>query len=129
MTTDNPTVAALLAAVRADPEDWDARRVLADALEEAGDLVAANGQRWQARERKWPLPNGAEWAWGWIDDPGGAQLHWRVPTDVMVTLMGGWRSTGVLSVQRGFFNADHAEFAIASALWDLGILVRSDHAD
>jgi uncharacterized protein (TIGR02996 family) len=35
-----------------NPADWDTRLLYADWLEEQGQHVRANGQRWQARERK-----------------------------------------------------------------------------
>lgn len=34
------------------PDDWDTRLVYADWLDEEGDHVAANGQRWQAHNHK-----------------------------------------------------------------------------
>lgn len=40
------------------PDDWDARLVLADLMEEHDDHVGAEGQRWQAAKRKHPVDTG-----------------------------------------------------------------------
>jgi hypothetical protein len=45
---------ALHAALDADPSDAVTRLQLADLMDEAGDRVAARGQRWQAEHGKWP---------------------------------------------------------------------------
>jgi hypothetical protein len=53
----------LHAALDAGPSDAATRLMLADVLEDAGEGVAARGQRWQAREGKWPVgaPGGHRW--------------------------------------------------------------------
>jgi hypothetical protein len=59
----------LLAAVHRrldeEPADWQARRELADLLEEAGDLAGAACQRWMAAARKHPCVSHELWWWPW----------------------------------------------------------------
>jgi hypothetical protein len=70
---------ALHAALNADPSDAATRLMLADLLEDAGDRVAAQGQRWQAKYGRWPehcrdTGHAEDWRW-WdakhsaMDDP------------------------------------------------------------
>jgi hypothetical protein len=51
-TTDH--IEGLRTALATSPEDWDARRILADALDEAGRHDEAAGQRWQAEHQRRP---------------------------------------------------------------------------
>lgn len=51
----------LFRAVLEDPEDWDARRVLADWCEEQGDLERADCLRWMADEKKRALGGHRYW--------------------------------------------------------------------
>ena len=44
MKSSQPTIAALNAALDENPDDWETRRALADALQEAGDEVGAAGR-------------------------------------------------------------------------------------
>lgn len=126
----------LRAAVRANPTDWDARRVYADALEEAGEHVLANGQRWQARQRKWTRL---------ILWPAGKPPRWGEPAEDVVfaawcipKLIRGPFSLPLPLMRHPAFDpyrnayglylrlpdVDAAEAALAAALWDLGWIVR-----
>jgi uncharacterized protein (TIGR02996 family) len=55
-----------------NPSDWDTRYQYADWLEEQGQQVRANGQRWQAVNKKRPLRfglfNGRHADFDWIKD-------------------------------------------------------------
>lgn len=43
-----------ICAIKKDPEDWVLRGVYADFLEEQGNYIDANGQRWQIENKKRP---------------------------------------------------------------------------
>jgi hypothetical protein len=67
---------ALHAALDADPSDAATRLALADLLADAGDGVAAQGQRWQALHGRWPRrspPASQEpcLSWDWWRGPSG----------------------------------------------------------
>ncbi len=50
------------------PSDHLLRLAFADMLEESGELILANGQRWQAINNKYPYPSHS-YAWHVIDFP------------------------------------------------------------
>jgi hypothetical protein len=121
----NPNVASLLAAVRSEPENWDLRRVLADALEEAGLGEAANGHRYQAREQKCPLYDKQYYqTWDWWTER--AELYGVAHNldRLMFSELGDWLT--VQNLWRGWATCDAAEAALASALVKIGIWVRGD---
>lgn len=64
MTEFERNRAGLEARLDADPEDWGARLVLADLLEELGDERGARCQRWMATWKAAPRRVGvSSWAW------------------------------------------------------------------
>lgn len=137
MTTD--TITALRSHLLASPDDWDARRALADAMEEGGDLIGANGQRFQAKKRKHPKRTDyMEYVWlaNFIRDFPTFRLSSRL-LDHMHEAHRARLPDGNTKPARpakgwpAFYfrpcvTPDMAEFALAKALWDLGILVRGD---
>lgn len=48
----------LFAAVLVEPEDWPRRLILADWLEECGEVMGAEAMRWMARNKKRPQEGG-----------------------------------------------------------------------
>lgn len=66
MTTDTTAaLTALHAHLDAHPDDWDARRMLADLLDDLGDTQGAACQRWMALRGRMPhwAPTIAYWMW------------------------------------------------------------------
>lgn len=84
--THTDLLAAIHASLDEEPADWQARRELADLLEDAGDLTGAACQRWMVAEGKHPYrgPVGREWWWpGCHSNCEGAN---RLPERVWVEL-------------------------------------------
>jgi hypothetical protein len=83
-------IRALGAALNLTPDDWAARLVLADLLEEEHETTAAQGQRWQAENETHPHHylsfNGGDapfpWAWVSEDGPSDALPHAGLPEEV-----------------------------------------------
>jgi hypothetical protein len=61
MTTTD--IDSLHATLDADPSDQETRRVLADAYDDAGNAVMADGLRWMAERDRHPLRIAGEWEW------------------------------------------------------------------
>ena len=57
------TLALLYESLTLAPDDWQARSVLADWYEEAGDQASADAIRWMVRARKRPYGNRAACFW------------------------------------------------------------------
>jgi len=123
MTTD--TGAALLAIVRANPTDWDARRVYADWLDDGSEegAIAANGQRWQAENEKCTIPmasgamgirsNSYDW---WVTKR--VEDHDTIENSIWDKLTE-YAYIGI--TYKEYHTPDAAEAALARALWALGI--------
>jgi uncharacterized protein (TIGR02996 family) len=99
------------------PHDLVCRLVLADLLEEQGELERARCQRWLARHRKWPDPDlrplkmvGWHW-WGRADGPQQAREHAVLPPEVQKHMPAG---------QWFYPTRARAEAALAEALARLG---------
>jgi uncharacterized protein (TIGR02996 family) len=60
-----------------NPSDWDTRLLYADWLEEQGQHIRANGQRWQAKWEKCPeyLTNTGAWGWAYYVYRDGLLYH------------------------------------------------------
>lgn len=63
------------------PHDWEMRLVYADWLDEIGETVKANGQRWQAMERKTPKRSNGVTAWYWLDSKWE---HFAIPAAALI---------------------------------------------
>jgi hypothetical protein len=121
---------ALAAQVSKESEDWALRRVYADLLEEIGWSVRANGQRWQAREKKTPLYSHSTETWDW----------WRVrthvrdkylldPKDLPSTVwdrLAGMTTKPNPVLWKEWYTREAAEAALAVVLHMLDIRVRGD---
>lgn len=59
------TIDRLRAVVHAKPDDWQAMLILADALEDSGDYIGANGARWQAENKRRPKTGYVAGYFGW----------------------------------------------------------------
>jgi uncharacterized protein (TIGR02996 family) len=74
-------------ALNENPYDWDTRLVYADWLEENGDIVLAQGQRWMAQHKKAPRETyfkSGEWTWerptSWMTNNQMANdPRWKLP--------------------------------------------------
>lgn len=126
MTTDT-TGAALLAIVRANPADWDARRVYADWLDDGSEegAIAANGQRWQAWKQRYPercghVRNGT-YIIGvrWCGKRKASFVQSKLPKLILEEMGLIGRESVVGEIK--FASADAAEAALARALWALGM--------
>jgi hypothetical protein len=60
-TTDS---AAIYLALLDAPGDWATMNILADALEDEGELALARAFRWAAEHDRWPTKDGLDW-YGW----------------------------------------------------------------
>jgi hypothetical protein len=95
-------IRALEAALDLAPDDWAARLVLADLLEEAHETTAAQGQRWQAENEIRPhhyrggtRDDDAPFPWVWTSEGGlpDALPHAGLPDDVRQEIgLGEWRA-------------------------------------
>jgi uncharacterized protein (TIGR02996 family) len=109
---------ALLAA---RPDDWPTRLVFGDWLDERGEDAAANGQRWQASEKKHPWYSSFHYDWNWWGDGKYRSEVDYLPADLFdalpapVKAVHHWKCWQTLA---------DAEAALARALWSLGIVVR-----
>lgn len=80
---DETSLQKLWDSVHDEPEDWNRRLILADALEEAGQDILAAGQRWQAEHQKKPLFTGM--VYRWYNDFyyfGGSDIESDLPNSV-----------------------------------------------
>jgi hypothetical protein len=101
------------------PEDWDTRWVLADLLDDLGEESLAVGQRWQAAERKRPMPSDDEY--GWFDaaeyPPGGFDPESDLPPPLFARLPTHAPSSGRFGAwARWYPDRPTAEEALARAL-------------
>lgn len=91
---DRDLIDAIHARLDECPDDWQARRELADLLEERGDLAGAACQRWLIEGRKRPAraakaADGGRWQW-WhgLMAPGSRHsLDWDLCRHVPAVLM------------------------------------------
>jgi hypothetical protein len=108
-------LAALHAALDADPSDAATRLMLADLLEDQNDRVAARGQRWQALHRRHPsrYPS-SSWWWCPVTAGGRGAAPDDLPGDLFGLLAAGtWVST---TTGRYYPSRRAAEDDLASAL-------------
>lgn len=116
------------------PEDWVARMILADALEDCGEPLLAAGQRWQAENHKYPSngdnQEGLVYWWdascygGMYDGPEPlytertlfkAFWHGMIPHELFaLAYLGEWDDRGTQF--RGYGTAQKAEKALALTL-------------
>ncbi len=61
--TDTDVVEAIHRHLDQHPDDWQARRELADLLEQAGDEAGAACQRWMVEARRRPWGPAVSWCW------------------------------------------------------------------
>ena len=119
------TIDRLRAVVHANPSNWQARLILADALEDSGDYIAANGARWQSWRRKRPM-YGVAWYTGgevkfvWKYARRHAKQHWCLNQSIIRKI------SGLEPRRRGYIEQHYdtleaAESALAHALHALGI--------
>ena len=131
LTTLSPIAHRLLLAVRAEPDNWDLRRVYADCLEEGGEMVLANGQRWQASMRYgWRRPQQYRTIAVWHGSGfRKAPIYSRLPR-YLIEAIGASRREGIPRNYRMtcycYASVDAAEHALARALWSLNIFVAGD---
>ena len=81
--TDRDLINAIHNRLDEEPADWQARRELADLLEEQGDLTGAACQRWMIAEQRRPwnaAGAGSVWSWSVSHRPScfGSELPWPV---------------------------------------------------
>jgi len=118
-----------------NPSDWDTRLLYADWLEEQGLNVRANGQRWQARERKCPKLSNMFGLWYWVDlrhfCPGACEWslfrEW-IPTNIWKLIP---RSSNYAKKETGFktyHTRKDAEIALAEGLHRRSIVVEMQPA-
>lgn len=127
MTTDTTTLRALLTAT---PDDWGLRRVYADALDDGSGegAMLANGQRWQARKRKYPadpeLASAIMWkatdSYLWHYSRRTRRSHFGLTQDIIKRLTGA-NPRNCSGLNYFAPTPDAAEAALARALWSLGI--------
>jgi uncharacterized protein (TIGR02996 family) len=100
------------------PDDWEMRLVYADWLEERGESIQANGQRWQVEHKKYPENSQKQihirfpFTWySYRDDPDD------VPLQVLIEMDGETKDAEF----REFKTQVNAETALAKALHKLEI--------
>lgn len=84
MTTTDSSLESLHRHLDNEPNDWDARRVLADWYEEQGDASRARFQRFLADKRKCPDPSWGMLHWDWYAAPSTSRTAW-LPEAVLNT--------------------------------------------
>lgn len=105
-----------------DPQDWDTRLRLADALDEVGETVRGNGQRWMGvhRKRAYQPPIGVP-AHCWYDDSRTYPVRdpeSDIPLRVLRSMVGG----GCDDQLQKYATRLAAELALAHALDALSIV-------
>ncbi len=112
--------------VRKNPEDWDARLILADLLDDQGFRDLANGQRWQGLNQKRPLGRGRWFSLKLRQRLRGAQANQDVesdvPHDIWEAMPHGTWICGETGKSWGIDVHVTAEAALACALAALGIV-------
>jgi hypothetical protein len=111
-TTDD--IEALERALDADPADWDARMVAADAYEEAGDADMAFAMRWMAKNERHPVTRiGFGW-YGWTS-PAFKDCS-ELPKELLMALIAGVDDSNWRHKSRCYGSRRDAERALADAL-------------
>lgn len=125
-------VIALYLHLKKKPDDWVARMVLADALEDSGKEMLAHGQRWQGKEHKAPSTNYSIVWWDLScyapsyerpepDETTGINFIrcWRamLPTEVFALAYA--KKEREKKMSRTYRSVREAEWCLARALWGL----------
>lgn len=108
----------LRAVVHAKPDDWQARLILADALEDGGDYIGANGVRWQAENKNYPCKGFGEGRYGWWCGPTTLTTD-EIDKDIWRQLRGNYQDFP--GSWKWYPSIAAAESALAHALHALGI--------
>lgn len=101
------------------PDDWSIRLVYADWLDELGDEIRANGQRWQVEHKCQPFIHGGSAAWF---DGYSFRMASRVIQDHRGNLPSGFLSQMSSSDSAFYDSLELAETALAKAIHELNIV-------
>lgn len=102
-----------------DPNDWETRLVYADLLEELGEPVLANGQRWQVENRKRPRPIRNHWFW--LPDINSFSHRSALDIDILISIA----ASDLVQIDKGSVRLEErmlAENVLAIALEKLQIV-------
>ena len=111
----------------ANPDDWEYRLIYADWLDEQGDEVAANGQRWQVVSEKYPEEiedAGVTTFDFWSEVQSEGENETTVLAQMVIDAMehGTNRWSGRPMSFREHYTMQEAELALAKSLHELGIV-------
>jgi len=120
--TNEDRESALQRMLDADPSNADTRLVLADLLEEMGEVVRAEGQRYQATKKKRPFEPDKErdddpFNFFWYADYYGANTPIQDPeSDLPSEVFAAIKTDDDQKTHKGFRTRQDAELALAEAL-------------